>query len=79
MTYSIEEDVPAPQDRRGYKSLEREELDKLQPGQSILFPADRAKVALTAANNKHAGDKNWFYTTKKLPDGSRRIWRLSND
>lgn len=77
MTYSIEDDVPPPLDKLGHISPEREALDKLEPGQSILFPADRAKTALTAAENRHAKDKSWLHATRLQPDGSRRIWRLT--
>lgn len=77
MTYKIDEDIPPPKQGIGHISPERKALDKLKPGQSILFPPDRAKTALTAAENKHAKDKSWLHATRKQPDGSRRIWRLT--
>lgn len=77
MTYKIEGDVPIPTLTLGHKSPEREALDKLQPGDSVVFPPDKVKTARTAAENKHAKDKEWNFVSRKQPDGTTRIWRLT--
>lgn len=75
--YYIDTDIPPPDKKTNSPSTERQALDKLRVGESILFTSDQAKRALTAADNKHAKDKTWCHASKKMSDGSRRIWRLT--
>lgn len=73
--YYIDVDIPPPE-KKNLPSPERQALNELKPGHSILFSPDEAKTALIAADNKHAKDKTWNYASKREPDKSLRIWRL---
>jgi hypothetical protein len=74
--FVIEDNIPPP--RAGGSSPERQALDELQVGQSILFPAgDSARTAINAATNKRGKDKSWKFTQERQSDGSVRIWRLT--
>jgi hypothetical protein len=72
----IESGIPMPDAAGGRKArLAVWPFAELKVGESFVFLADQRRAASNAAaaakRNKHK------YTTRKLPDGNTRIWRVS--
>lgn len=72
--YTIDSGVPLPPERMGV--LRVYPIDKLEVGESILFPReDRAKVQIGASQLKKRSGKT--FTVRVMDDKNVRIWRTS--
>lgn len=68
----IENDVPLPEERSGYKSIPLSDLDV---GESMLFSqAERSKVQSHASRLKKSKGK--VFTIRAIDKDKVRVWRL---
>lgn len=71
--YQIDSDVPVPGDLKD--RTEPIPISKLEPGQSILFPAER-RQAVQAYASKLKARRGKVFTIQKVDDNNARIWRV---
>ena len=67
----IDTDIPVPDKSSGTTKYP---FNKMKPGNSILVPPEMQERVASAAR-AYAMKHNLKFTTRKQPDGSRRIWR----
>jgi hypothetical protein len=78
--YEIDRDFPPPPGSAGPAKGGRPRLfpfGEMKPGESILVGEDsfaRARAAVTNWKRRHP---QWDYRTRKMPDGTLRIWRTA--
>lgn len=73
--YSIDRDVPVPKDAKKPSIRQLVPIERLQPGESILFPLKYRSTVATIASR--LGTVGMSYTIKKVDDKNARIWRVA--
>lgn len=67
--YQVDSGVPIPQER-----LEQLPLEKLEVGESFLFPLAKRRSVQTVASRMKK-EKGKEFTVRKMDENNARIWR----
>lgn len=76
MSYVIEKGVPVPPRNLGRPPKHEFPFYSMKPGDSFLCEKAEASRCQKQASNIHQRHPGSKFTTRKLPDGSMRVWCL---